>query len=296
MNKIICFLTFFTLVIYPVCFAEGEGDQQIMDFKLAGYTQTGEKTWDVKGQSADIMNDDIALKQIQANSYSKEEQINLVADKGNFDKNQTKLHLQDNVVITTNAGAKLTTDSLDWSQNQDLISTKDKVNIDHEMFMAEAKGLEAKPNLNSASLMEQVEVTVKDSKKKTDPKNSTVITCDGPLEIDYDKGSAVFNKNVKATSPGQGDIYADKMTAFFRVGKSKSTVVKSSTPGFLGNKDATIEKIVAEGNVKILKDDNVVFSDEATYDAIQKKILLTGSPKLFIYTEKSENQDASFGN
>jgi lipopolysaccharide assembly outer membrane protein LptD (OstA) len=55
-----------------------------------------------------------------------------------------------------------------------------------------------------------------------------------------------------------------------------------------------IEKIVARGNVKITRGENVSYSDEATYTALDKKITLSGSPKLIIYS--TEEMSASFGN
>ena len=56
-----------------------------------------------------------------------------------------------------------------------------------------------------------------------------------------------------------------------------------------------IDKIVARGNVKVVRGENVSYSDEATYTAIDKKLILTGRPKLVI--SQTENiSDASFGN
>jgi lipopolysaccharide assembly outer membrane protein LptD (OstA) len=58
---------------------------------------------------------------------------------------------------------------------------------------------------------------------------------------------------------------------------------------------AKIEKIVATGNVKIMQGENISYSDEAVYDAMAKKIILSGKPKLVIYSTE-ELKDASSGN
>jgi len=45
-----------------------------------------------------------------------------------------------------------------------------------------------------------------------------------------------------------------------------------------------IEKLVARGNVKIVKGENTSYSDEATYLGADKKIILTGKPRLVLYS------------
>ncbi len=284
-----------TLLLFVLCFAciaesETESDQQITDFNLSGYSQQGKRTWDVKGKTADFLDEMVNLSDIDANSYKDTETINLIADKGVFDKSEGKLHLQDNVVITTDSGAKLITDSLDWSQSEDEINTEDKVNIEHPAFNADGKGLKAHPSLDKASLLKDVEVTLKeedDIKLKTVEDGSderTVITCDGPLEVDYEKGMAIFYENVKASNKVQGDIYCDELFTFFKPENKDDQAADDSLTG----KGGKIDKIVAKGNVKIVKGENITFSDEAVYDAVEKKIILTGTPKLFIYSDDME--------
>ena len=47
----------------------------------------------------------------------------------------------------------------------------------------------------------------------------------------------------------------------------------------------SVKTIVAEGNVKIQRGENTTYSDKATYIEADKKIILTGAPKLVIYQE-----------
>ena len=56
-----------------------------------------------------------------------------------------------------------------------------------------------------------------------------------------------------------------------------------------------IEKIVARGNVKITRGENISYSDEAVYTAQDKKITLSGKPRLIIYSAE-ELSNASIGN
>ncbi len=107
-------------------------------------------------------------------------------------------------------------------------------------------------------------------------KAKTLIVCDGEVQFDYEKNQAYFNKNVKVTND-EGNIDADKIT----INLDPST--------------KRIGEIVCEGNVKITRGENITYSDKATYIESDKKILLTGRPKLVIYQEGSL-EDNMFGN
>ncbi len=58
--------------------------------------------------------------------------------------------------------------------------------------------------------------------------------------------------------------------------------------------NSSIDKIIARGNVKIVRGENISYSDEAIYSGTDKKIVLSGKPKLVIYS--AEDINASFGN
>lgn len=280
---------------------EQESDQQIMDFSLASFGEKGKKAWDLTGKSADIFSDVVKLKDVIGNLYGKEEDIKLTADKGDFDKAQGKVHLQENVIITTSTGAKLTSDSLDWDRKKQLVTTNDMVNIERGNMVTIASGLHGEPNLKKVNLQKDVTVNINpDSEgkgKESSVKNKIVITCDGPLQIDYDKNIATFNNNVKVDTQ-DALIDSDIMDVYFGgtgtkdspTSKKESKAMDSVMGSGTGSK---IDKIVARGNVKITRGENTSYSDEATYSAIDKKIILSGKPKLIIFS--GEGMDASFG-
>lgn len=103
------------------------------------------------------------------------------------------------------------------------------------------------------------------------PKTKTVITCDGEAGFDYEKNLAYFDKNVKVVSE-DGTIEADKITVNLETETKK------------------INDIVAEGNVKIARGENITYSEKATYFALEKKVVLTGNPRLVIYHEGDAEQ------
>ncbi|PIQ88908.1 MAG: LPS export ABC transporter periplasmic protein LptC [Candidatus Omnitrophica bacterium CG11_big_fil_rev_8_21_14_0_20_42_13] len=264
---------------------EADSDQQILQFELSGFGDKGKRAWDVEGKSADIFSETVKLNDIVANVYGEEDNVNLTADSGVYNKAQGSVHLQDNVVVTTESGAKLVTDSLDWQQQTQQVSTKDNVDIVKQNIKVVGKGIEAEPNLKKVKLNEEVKVDIENSdfsfsseeedKAQGEDKEPITITCDGPLNVDYENQIAVFNNNVKVTH-SQGSMQADKMIIHFDM-KGKS-----------------IERVESHGNVKILNGENITYSQEAIYTAKDKKVVLTGRPRLVIYS--SGGLDASFGN
>src|SRR5258708_5409886 len=83
-QSILC-LIFFGLCL-TVCHADeatesAPASQQLQGFNLNGYSNDGQKTWDVNGTKADISDQKIQITNVDANFYGKE-QANLKADHG----------------------------------------------------------------------------------------------------------------------------------------------------------------------------------------------------------------------
>jgi LPS export ABC transporter protein LptC len=268
--------------------------QQMGNFSLTGITEKGRKNWDITGKSADIGSEVIKLNDIEGNLYGETEDVKLTAAKGDFNRQQGSLHLEKNVVVTTSSGAKMTTDSLVWDRKEQLVSTRDPVNIERQDVIITAQGAKGYPDLNKVALEKDVQMQI--SSKETDPQgqaggNAIVINCDGPLQIDYQKNIATFNNNVKVLSP-DGVIQSDILEVYF-LSKDKEKTGKTVDSSSFGR--ARIEKIIARGNVKITRDENVSYSEEAVYSASDRKITLSGKPKLVIYQAEALNA-SSFGN
>ena len=245
--------------------------QQFEGFNLQGYTDEGEKSWDVVGDTADIVGDMIEVTNVDANQYG-EQEMNLKARKGIIDKVTGDIQLEGNVVITSIAGGKLTTDSLTWQKEQDLVSTEDPVEITNKAFKAEGMGLRARPGLKVAQMNKNVKVKVKTDPGKKESRILTV-TCDGPLEIEQLENMATFNKNVVALQEGR-TLKADKMVLY------------------LDPETKEIDKLICLGNVAIIQGENETYSRKAVYSADTKKLVLSGRPKLIMVSE----DDGGFGN
>ena len=265
-----------------------ESDQQIGDFSLSGFGDKGKKSWDLAGKSADIFSEVVKLKKVVGNNYAQNDTINLTADNGDFNKKSGLVHLQDNVIITTSSGSKLTTDTLDWDRKQQIVSTLDKVNLARADMNLSGQGALGQTGLKQIVLDKNVRLDIQTQDLQVNKKEKIVITCDGPLDVDYEKNIAIFNNNVKVDKSDM-TIYSDKMQVYFTPKQQNNVAV-----GGMAAMSSSVNKIVALGNVRIIRGENISYSQEAVYTAIDKKITLTGKPQIIIY--QTENIDAASGN
>ena len=87
----------------------------------------------------------------------------------------------------------------------------------------------------------------------------TVITCAGPLNVDYNNNIAILNKDVLVEDK-YGNIRADKIKLIFNKDKKK------------------IERIEASGSVTINQEDKIATCGEAVFIMESRIVLLTGDP------------------
>jgi len=267
-----------TKILYCVmmaCFVSGRliaaedagPNQQLEGFNLNGYTNSGKKSWDINGDKANIDDQTIKVTNVNANFYDAKENANLKSKSGTIDKTNGDVHLQDDVIVTADRGTTLTTDSLDWSRNKDLVKTDDEVTIQDEKGSVTGKGLIGHPNLKKAQLNEDVTATIRTDKNKALSGSLVQITCDGPMEVDQQKMMAVFNKNVVARELQTGrQLQADKMTIWF------------------DDKNKKLKKVVCAGNVVATQGNNSTYADEMIYTGADERLIMTGRPKLIFDT------------
>ncbi|MCU0666589.1 MAG: LPS export ABC transporter periplasmic protein LptC [Candidatus Omnitrophica bacterium] len=288
--RIICVLSFQLSAIsfqLSASFAQSQNSsgQQIGDFSLSGYGDQGKKTWEISGKSADLLENEVALQDVKGNLYGEEDNITITSKEGNFDKKEGKVKLEKDVVITTGSGAKLTTDSLEWDRKKQLVSTEDKVNIERDGIMATAMGASGQPNLNTVNLNKDVTVKL-DQSTGSGKAGQVVVNCDGPLEINYEKNVAVFENKVHVIRDDT-QIYCDKMEIYFLKSSSDKAAVqvKSDEPApedAMMVNNSKIDSLICKGNVRIVRGENVSYSDQAVYNARDKKIVLIGRPQLVL--------------
>ena len=192
----------------------------------------------------------------------------------------------------------MTTDYLDWDRDKQTVMTEALVNIERNNMVTTATGAVAQTDLKKVNLNKDVTVEIKPQESAgSQPaiKDKIVITCDGPMEIDYAKNVAVFKKNVKVSQKDL-NLYSDVMEVYFITGgKEESGQKQPAAPDMAGSVGGgKIDKIIAKGNVKIERGENVSYSDEAVFTGADKKVVLLGKPRLIFYSQ--EDLNASFGN
>ena len=246
--------------------------QQLEGFNLNGYDNTGKKTWDVNGDKADISEDKIKITNVDANFYGKENG-NLTSKNGVINKTSGQVHLEDDVVITADRGTKMTTDSLDWDRNKDLVTTTDSVKITDDQGEVTGKGLTAHPNLKEASINKDVKAVINTSSQGADSSDNqkVTITSDGPMQMDQLHFHGSFEDNVVAVEESTGrQLYADKMDIWF------------------DDKNKKIKKVICKGHVKAVQGNSSSYADEMVYTGNDELLVMKGRPKIVFDTTEAK--------
>ena len=241
--------------------------QQLQGFNLNGYTNTGEKAWDINGTKADISDANIQITNVDANFYGKE-QANLTADHGTIDKTNGNVNLKDNVVITAkDRGTQMTTDTLDYNRNKDLVTTQDPVKIVDPQGVVTGQGMMAHPNLKKAQIDKDVKATMH-TQPQGDPDDQEItITSDGPMQMNQSTMYAVFNIHVVAVEASTGrELHCDKMEIWFNQATKK------------------IKKAICTGNVKAIQGADISIADKMIYDGETQMLTMIGRPKIVFDT------------
>lgn len=243
------------------------GARQIQGFNLVGYKDDGEKDWDINADTANILGAEVGITNVDANSYG-EQNLNLTARQGLLNRTTGSVELEDDVVITSQSGTKLTTDKLNWSRKEDLVTSDDHVQIEDAGMNIKGQGMIAHPSLNTAQLNRNV-VAEFESGSNQAIDNSLTVTCDGPMEFDQVNQSAVFTENVVAIEADSGRILkADRVQLYFDPDTRK------------------MRQMICTGNVSVEQAGNITFAESMVYKAGEQRIIMSGQPKLIMNTKE----------
>jgi len=238
---------------------------KVNSFQFVKYTKNGEKEIEIEGDSADIFAQQVDLENVIAKAYADQAPVTLTADKGTFDRSTSLVHLKDNVVATSEDGSRLLSESLDIHPSSKTVSTTEIAELKKDNIQLQGKGARGDSQLQTLEFDKQVRVEIQNEETQV----PTVITCDGPLFLDYDRNFAKFQNNVVATD-ARGRLSSDVMDVYY------------------DRSNRVIEKIIASGNVVIEQNGNVTFSDIVTYLAKDGTIILGGNPEAFYRPHKGE--------
>ncbi len=230
--------------------------QKVYSFSFSKYDAGGKKELEIEGDSANILTKDIFFTNVLAKAFAEDSPITITADTGVFDKSSSNVHLEKNVIATTKTGTRLLTEELNIHPDEKTVETPVHAKVKRENIHVEGMGATGDSQLKKVNFKKNVTVVVQNADSES--KTPTIITCDGPLEIDYERNIAHFSQNVIAKDE-RGRLVADFMDVFY------SQVTKK------------IYKIISTGNVVITnKDGHTTYSDNAIYLAEEGKIILGG--------------------
>jgi len=258
------------LFLPSACFAQEEPEQEVGGFSLVQYKDSGEKNWEMKGKSAELEDNDVNIDEISALSFEQDQVLKLKAKEGRFNRKENTVHLSGNVVLKATDGTTLKTDSLDWNTETRNASTDEAVNIKKADFEVTGKGAEFDPENKIVEVKKDVtakfDAVVPRYLAASDKKQATIITCDGPLELNYNTNRATFKDNVEVKDV-EGNIFADRIDVYFNPGSKR------------------IKCVVARGNVRIINGENVTYSEKAIYLVDEGRVILPKRPRLVIQNE-----------
>lgn len=261
------------LVSVMVFFLNAVPLKRVRDFCLFRYGKEKSERWKLVGKEAVVFDKYVNVKSLKATTYYKGSPTEIRAKNAYLNENnREEVVLKEKVEIINGKGLRLVTDQLNWYNKHNLVETDEWVKIEkNDSIKIIAKGLEANTQLNTARLNKEINVRFQEDKT-----NVAIITCDGPLEIDYNRGIAVFNNNVKVNYP-EGEI------------ESHSAIVY-----FSKEEEGKVKKVIAEGRVKIVRGKNVAWAEKVTYFYENKKAILEGQPRLVIYLSEGKKNE-NFG-
>jgi len=240
-----------------------EMEQNVTAFSIEGRSPKGARQWNLSGESAKIVGDDIHLNSIEAVVYNDESVVNLSSDSGVYRRITGEVQLLGNVRVFSGEEFTLLTESARWVQEEKVIRTDDIVKISREGMDAVGKGGSANSDEKWARLNSEVSVFIPPD---------TRVRSDGPLEVRHDENVAVFRDNV-IVEDKEGRLLADVLRVEFDPGTKK------------------ISRVIAEGNVKVKKGNTYTLSEKAVYTEGTKSAQLLGRPRVIIDPAEIENFD-----
>lgn len=184
---------------------------------------------------------------------------NLEGDAAKIEPGQT-VFLDKNVTLKLKDDTIVRTDHMQWDQSSGILNTKAQVFVDHQSTNVKGMGAYGRLNDGFIQLNRQIEMIIN---------VTTRLTCDGPMKVYYNENKMIFYRNVMV-SDAKGTLFAKRMDVFFNEEQKK------------------IEKIVAMGDVVMLRGKDKTRSHKAIYTVATGAIRLEGSPEVTIHKEGTE--------
>lgn len=259
------FIKLFSLyILFLGCFAFSAHSQQKIDkFYLSNFHKDGSRNWELLGKYAVVFDEYSEIYESRALFFRKDNNVRVRANKAVISNNDNSAKLTGNIQARSEDGMVLFAKTLNWNELRQELETKSGVKVCSKDVRIRATGMFGEGVKKAVSFLKNIKVTIINEKHK----DKVIVTCLGPLEVEFNRGKAVFFNNVVLKST-DGTVYSDKAVAFY------------------DKKSKKIVKIISVGNVRFIKDGNKTFSQKAVYLGREGKIKLIGRPKILLYPKE----------
>lgn len=248
-----------------------DADHMVRVFTFSKYNSTGGKEIEIEGDTANLLDEVVLLSNVMAKAYAEEVAVTITSDKGKYRKNENQVDLEKNVVATTDNGTRLLTEQLIIHPSERTMETQLQAQVKKDNIDIDGLGAAGDTNLKKVQFKKNVTVVIQDAQDPS--KKPTVVTCDGPLVIDYEKNIAHFKKNVVAKDD-RGTLKADVMDVYYNRVSRK------------------VSKIIALHNVVIENPDgNTTYSESVIYLAEEGRVILGGDTEALYYDDTRFNKE-----
>lgn len=217
--------------------ADSGRDQRLQKFTLTGFDNTGQKFWNLQGETAKI------------------------------DPGQT-IYLDENVTLRLKDNTVIRTDRVQWSQDGGTMRTDAPVFVDHEAVKVKGIGAVGRPSDSFIQLNRKIEMTANDG---------SVLTCEGPMKIYYNENKMVLYRNVKAVDKRGTLLAKRMDVFFEDEKKEVKQIIATGDVSILRGSDTTHSKraiyTVATGSIRLEGDPDITVhegSDALTTFGVQK--------------------------
>lgn len=210
-------------------------NQQLQKFSLTGFNNSGKKSWNLEGESA------------------------------NIDPGQT-VFLDENVTLRFHGSTVVKTDHVRWTPDGGTLKTAAPVHVDHPSAKIDGIGAYGRPNENFIQINKNIKMLVQPN---------TVIICEGPMKMYYEEHKMIFYRNVVVTDQrgvlkaNRMDVFFDPET-----NKVKNVIAVGNVVIERGS-DTTRSKraiyTLETGSVRLEGNPEVTVHKNSKFDAKAKK-------------------------
>ena len=235
-------------------------------FTLTGYEEDGSKRWTMNGEGASVTDDIVTIHHPDAVGYDPLRTAFLTASAAQMRQADRHVRLEHEVTIHTTDGLWFASPVLHWMPDRNEVATDTAVRIETDHMLLRGREAQGFTQLKHVTIERDIELVLNPTDHDAaggGPKQVT-ITCDGPLQFDYEHNIATFEQNVHVQDPS-GDLYSDTLVAY------------------LNQTSHTIRYAEATGRVRIHQNQNTALSERAIYEPGIGKITLVGKPSLLLY-------------